>query len=369
VSEDAARKRVDRALDRLGAHLARRGITSTGAALGLLLAREVSVAVPAGVAASVAAMAMAGAGVGTAMAGASAVLALAASKVAIGAAAVAVLAAAGTTVYRVVFDDRKAPVAVVSAAAPQVAAVPAPPPLPEKAASRATMPPLGSAEMRATDFTALAERLRAEGFPPTVVRNVVEDVVGHHFAQVGYATVRPKRDPAEYWRSPVTGPATPTENAARRKLEREQSIMFEAVFGRDYRTSDDRARQYYHGISEPNVEKMKKIFADYAQMEEELRSQAASMPGLQARLEVLSREKRADLERALTARNSGSTTCAPAAPRPGCTATSAPSSRRKQNSWRCTQRRRNWRRSLPSFGAARAGRPNSPVLKRRPGAC
>ncbi len=66
LSEDAARKRVDRALDKLGGLLGRRGIGSTSAALAALLASETISAAPATLAASVtgAAMATGGAAAG-----------------------------------------------------------------------------------------------------------------------------------------------------------------------------------------------------------------------------------------------------------------------------------------------------------------
>ena len=51
-AEGAARMRVDRALEKLRAGLARRGITSTAAALALTLANQPAVAVPAGLAAT-----------------------------------------------------------------------------------------------------------------------------------------------------------------------------------------------------------------------------------------------------------------------------------------------------------------------------
>ena len=53
LSEDGARMRVDRALDKLHALLAKRGITSTTAALSVVLANQPIVAAPAGLAASV----------------------------------------------------------------------------------------------------------------------------------------------------------------------------------------------------------------------------------------------------------------------------------------------------------------------------
>ncbi len=63
-SEDAVRMRVDRALDKLRVRLARHEITSTAAALGLLLANQPVVAVPAGLAASVTGAAVAGSAAG-----------------------------------------------------------------------------------------------------------------------------------------------------------------------------------------------------------------------------------------------------------------------------------------------------------------
>ena len=55
LSDDAARMRVDRALDKLRALLARRGITSTTAALGATLVHQAIAAAPAGLAGTVAA--------------------------------------------------------------------------------------------------------------------------------------------------------------------------------------------------------------------------------------------------------------------------------------------------------------------------
>lgn len=61
VAENTARMRVDRALEKLRARLARRGITSTAAALSAALATQPAVAAPAGLAASVAGVSLAGA--------------------------------------------------------------------------------------------------------------------------------------------------------------------------------------------------------------------------------------------------------------------------------------------------------------------
>lgn len=90
LSEDAARKRVDRALVRLGDQLRRHKITSTAAALATLLSAEAIATPPAGLAASLAAAAL---GTGGATAGVAAFLT--AAKLKVGLAAV-VLGGAAT---------------------------------------------------------------------------------------------------------------------------------------------------------------------------------------------------------------------------------------------------------------------------------
>lgn len=64
VSEDAARVRTDRALDKLRVALARRGIKSTASALGLAMAGQPAISAPAGLAATIATQALAVSGVG-----------------------------------------------------------------------------------------------------------------------------------------------------------------------------------------------------------------------------------------------------------------------------------------------------------------
>src|SRR5262249_1486828 len=59
VSEEAARKRVDRALDKLRGLLARRGVTSTSAALVVVLGAHTVAAAPAGLAVNIAGAAIA----------------------------------------------------------------------------------------------------------------------------------------------------------------------------------------------------------------------------------------------------------------------------------------------------------------------
>ncbi len=65
LSENAARMRVERALDKVRAQLARKGVTSSTAALGVMLAGHAVAAAPASLAVSIPAAALAGAAVET----------------------------------------------------------------------------------------------------------------------------------------------------------------------------------------------------------------------------------------------------------------------------------------------------------------
>jgi hypothetical protein len=96
LTETAARSCVDRALEKMRVALARRGVTSTGAALALALANQVSVAAPAGLAASIASSVAAG-GSGATIAGAIFEL-MSTTKIVVAAAGVIALSLVGWSV-------------------------------------------------------------------------------------------------------------------------------------------------------------------------------------------------------------------------------------------------------------------------------
>lgn len=99
LTEDTARKRVERALDKLNAALARRGVTSTMGALGLALANQVATAAPSGLAASAAGAAFTGAG--ASVAGWASLQVLGSTKMILGAVGTAAALGVGAVVYEV----------------------------------------------------------------------------------------------------------------------------------------------------------------------------------------------------------------------------------------------------------------------------
>ncbi|MEO5961512.1 MAG: sigma-70 family RNA polymerase sigma factor, partial [Opitutaceae bacterium] len=116
ISEDAARMRVDRALEKLRTRLALRGVTSTSGALAGALTAQAGAMVPLGVAATVTSGALAGATVVSAtgiIAGATAFMSM--TKLGFGVAGIAVLAGALGLAVSERRARRAAEAAVVSA--------------------------------------------------------------------------------------------------------------------------------------------------------------------------------------------------------------------------------------------------------------
>jgi RNA polymerase sigma factor (sigma-70 family) len=101
LSEDAARMRVDRALSKLHALLVQRGVTSTAAALGAVLANQAAVAAPSALAATITGAALTGAAVASGSAAASWIGFMSTTKFTSGVATAAILLALGAGVYEV----------------------------------------------------------------------------------------------------------------------------------------------------------------------------------------------------------------------------------------------------------------------------
>lgn len=104
LREDAARRRTERALEKVRVALARRGVTSTTAALGMALANQPLVAAPAGLAASASAAAIAAAPTGAV---ASTVTFFLMNKVAASALSALVAVGLTTVVWTSVAQDRR----------------------------------------------------------------------------------------------------------------------------------------------------------------------------------------------------------------------------------------------------------------------
>ncbi len=108
TSEDAARMRVDRALGKLRDGLAARGVTSTAAALGLVLGAQAGAVAPAGLAGSVVVAALAGgAAMGSAAIGTTGILGIMSTSKLVMGTSLAVALGMGAVAYKAREDQRR----------------------------------------------------------------------------------------------------------------------------------------------------------------------------------------------------------------------------------------------------------------------
>ncbi|MEO7412724.1 MAG: sigma-70 family RNA polymerase sigma factor [Opitutaceae bacterium] len=296
VSDNTARMRVERALEKLRTLLARRGITSTSAALSTVLASNVVNAAPAGLATAAASAAMIGS-LAAATPISSLIYFMSTSKIVTGAAVLIAALAIGTAFHE--YRTRREGAAALARALQDQAGLQSKAAEWQQLAGRAPPAVVQTAPTGTggdADFQGLVAQLRAAGYSEDLVRNVVGDVVSQHFkARRRALGLEPGRDRVEFWKSPVSAD-TPERIAGRRVLEQEQDEALRSLFGSDYSVSEDARRQRAHGLPEETATKLHRIFADYRDLEEE----GKTSPEARVRLGTLAKEKRADIERLLT---------------------------------------------------------------------
>jgi hypothetical protein len=191
LTEDAARMRVDRALDKLRALLARRGITSTSTALALALTQHAAQVKPAGLAASVVASALAGsttAALSFGAAGSTAALLMGGAKlgggmaVAIGALCASLLGNVCLWVWTVQQQARPPRFAPAASVAPRTVDV-----------------ALALADLHRGDLSAARDQLRAMGAREATIRGVLEGILRRRYREELSAR-RAQRLATGWWR-------------------------------------------------------------------------------------------------------------------------------------------------------------------------
>jgi len=155
------------------------------------------------------------------------------------------------------------------------------------------------------DDPAFVARLRAEGFPPSVIRAIVTARVAEHFAaRRGELTQAAGKLP--YWRRlyTFTPNNNPSARAALRQLQREQSACLRQLLG------DDATPEYLRtaialrtgGLSVEKTEQLDWIKRDYAELNTLLQDETGGlyMEEDRAKFELLEKEQQADLAALLT---------------------------------------------------------------------
>lgn len=230
LTENAARMRVERALEKLHRLLVRRGVTSTSAALGTALTSHAAVTAPAGLAASVTGLALTGAAAGGAAVGLASLFGFMSTSKISGATVVAFmglgLSVAGN-VYLVTRLDPAPPAAVVATVAATLTAIP----------SEATFATLARGDMRT-----LRAALREAGASESLQRGIVEGILRRRYRQALVAR-RAEASRSGWWQINFgSNPGQVPEDPA---LLRELVVdPLEALFGPDPVDLAERSAKY-----------------------------------------------------------------------------------------------------------------------------
>lgn len=143
-------------------------------------------------------------------------------------------------------------------------------------------------------------RLEQLGLPPHVIRIVLASLIHQEFER-RRREVRGAPGPDEYWRNSWTMAESSEVLSAMRQISLEQRRLTREL-GVDGDLEEDSERRMYGRLPADKIARLKRIFADYADMEEQLYTDVRdrNSPEVKARAALLAKEKRADLERSLT---------------------------------------------------------------------
>jgi hypothetical protein len=133
-----------------------------------------------------------------------------------------------------------------------------------------------------------------------MVRMAVSMMIHRSFQKRRNALLN-RPSPDEYWRFSGIRPSL-VDQVALRELEREQRKLLREATDGDFEFDEDAQRRQFGGLPQDKVTRLKKIMADYADLEEQHFSDIPDRTSTEARArnELLTKEKRADIERLLT---------------------------------------------------------------------
>ena len=178
---------------------------------------------------------------------------------------------------------------------------PNPAPAPTVAAPMTTDAVNAWSELRADDLKEQAEKLRADGFPPSMVRAIVAAQV-----RAGFAARRKQLETAlgqqPFWRP---ADVDPTIAAAQRALMMEEQKAIKAVLGSDpVHGQAASLRRQFPGFADETIEQLAALRERYDEQRMELysgiRGPGGRLPDEQAKMDALDKRMRAEIAGLLT---------------------------------------------------------------------
>lgn len=218
ISEDAARIRVQRALDRMRALLARRGVHSTAAGLGMALSCQPAIAAPAGLAANITSAAVASAAAeGAGIAGL--ILTFMNSAKISGVGTAALLLGCSLVGNAYLYSRARGVEAGAPPFRPVIASTPDPAP---------ATPPGPVSLVKSADLSVFRDRLREAGASETAVRIAVEGILFARYRETVFARNAERRRQA-WWRDAQLSRGTPGTPMLTRQLNEDIMVLYKMV--------------------------------------------------------------------------------------------------------------------------------------------
>jgi hypothetical protein len=157
-----------------------------------------------------------------------------------------------------------------------------------------------------SDLNALAAKLRAAGYPTSVVRAIIGAEISERFAARRKELIGSTEDTPFWKQDGYYAFLDPKKMAAIRDLYREQTQMFKDVLGPDAIQVSDEARasqrRRFGDLPPEKVDQLTNILSDYNEMKSEIyaASRGITLPEDREKLAYLDKEQRADLAKVLT---------------------------------------------------------------------
>ncbi len=156
------------------------------------------------------------------------------------------------------------------------------------------------------DLRVLIARLRAAGYPPSVIRGIITALVADQYGARRKAVVA-HQEVIPFWRaSQGSFPYDPKAGGEIARLGREQTQTLRDLLGPDAAASDDWSRlvqeRKYGTLSQDKIDKLQDIMADYSDLRSQFSAETRGvfLPEDRAKFELLQKEQRADLVKLFT---------------------------------------------------------------------
>ncbi|MEO5961617.1 MAG: hypothetical protein ABIZ49_04740, partial [Opitutaceae bacterium] len=157
------------------------------------------------------------------------------------------------------------------------------------------------------DLPAFVARLRAAGYPASIIRALVGAAVNEQFAARRKA-LSPTPEENAFWsgRSPLGANSDPARLAARRELAREQTKLMKELLGPDAQGDQIEMsvfqKQQYGNLPREKIEQLQLVVQDYQELIQQVRaeSQGVLLREDREKLAYLEAEKRKDIARMLS---------------------------------------------------------------------